>query len=247
MNEELVFAQHLKDLILLAKDQGNMVSEEQLRDAFPELELSEEKFGLIQDYLKEHKIGIGTPVDPFEYISSDEKNYLDEYLKELKDLPDYSEGEKEGISLAAMAGDITAQKQLMEIYLKQVPDLAKLYAGQGVLMEDLIGEGNVAIATGVTMLSCLEKADEVDGLIVQMVMDAMEEAVAEAGGTKDTSEKIAERLNDVLEQAKELADSFGRNVTPEELCMETEYTLEEIYEAIELSGDQIEYIEVKKS
>ena len=44
-----------------------------------------------------------------------------------------------------------------------------------------------------------------------------------------------------------MADSFGRNVTPEELCMETEYTLEEIYEAIELSGDQIEYIEVKKS
>ena len=247
MNQELEFAKQLQDLITLAKEQGNIVSTDQIKEAFPNLELTEERMDLIRAYLKEQKVGIGEAVDPFEYMSMEEKDYLQTYLEDLALLKDYSDGEKEGISLSAMAGDINAQKQLIEIYLKKVPELAKLYAGQGVLMEDLIGEGNVAIATGVTMLGCLEKAEEVEGLIVQMIMEYMESAIGETSGTHDTSEKIAEKCNDVLDKAKELAESLGRNVTVEELCMETEYTMDEIYEAIELSGNQIEYIDLKPS
>lgn len=246
MNRESVFAQQLKELVTLAKEQGNVVSREQIAQTFPEFQNDEEKMELIGTYLQSQKIGIGEPVDPFLYLSEEEKDYLAEYLKEVDLLPELSAGEIEGISIAAMAGEIDAQKQLAEVYLKKVPDIAKLYVGQGVLMEDLIGEGNLAVATGVTMLGCLEKHEEVEGLLMQMMMNAMEDAVREVNGTMDTSEKIAEKCNDVLEKAKELAESLGRNVTVEELCMETDYTMEEIYEAVELSGNQIEFIEISK-
>lgn len=245
MSQEMEFAKQLQALLTKALEQGNVVSKMQVIEAFPGMEIDENRYALIEAYLKEHKVGIGDPLDPFEYMSSEEKNYLDDYLNELKELKEYSEGEIEGISIAAMAGEIDAQKTLIEVYLPRIPEIAKLYAGQGALMEDLIGEGNVALATGVTMLNCLEKADEVEGLLIQMVMDAMENLIEEYTGTHDTSEKIAEKCNEILEKAKEMAEAYGRNVTPDELCMGTEYSLEEIYEAMDLSGNQIEFIEVK--
>ena len=62
------------------------------------------------------------------------------------------EGEKEAVTISAMAGDRDAQKRLIEIYIPKVVEVAKLYAGQGVFVEDLIGEGNLAVTIGVTQL-----------------------------------------------------------------------------------------------
>ena len=52
-----------------------------------------------------------------------------------------------------MAGETDAQQRLIEIHLADVAEIAKLYAGQGVLLEDLVGEGNLALSFGVTMLA----------------------------------------------------------------------------------------------
>ena len=62
--------------------------------------------------------------------------------------------------MSALAEDRDAQAKLVEIYLPQVVELSKLYAGQGALVEDLIGEGNVAVAAAVTMLACVESIEE---------------------------------------------------------------------------------------
>ena len=48
--------------------------------------------------------------------------------------------------MSVMAGDRAARQQLTESFLREVADIARLYAGQGVPLEDLIGEGNVALA-----------------------------------------------------------------------------------------------------
>ncbi|MBQ7925428.1 MAG: hypothetical protein IJ335_03955, partial [Lachnospiraceae bacterium] len=144
MNKEILFAKTLESVRKLAKDQGNMVSEEQVIEAFAPLGLSGEQMQLVYDYLLKHKVGINQPTDPDDYLSDEEKDYLQTYLQELEELPVYSEGEKEGTTIAAMAGEADAQSRLVEMYLKEVVDIAKLYTGQGVFLEDLIGEGNVA-------------------------------------------------------------------------------------------------------
>ena len=54
--------------------------------------------------------------------------------------------------MGAMAGDNAAKTKVLEMMLSDIVDLAKLYAGQGVYVEDLIGEGNVALSLGVEML-----------------------------------------------------------------------------------------------
>ena len=132
---------------------------------------------------------------------------------------------------------------IINFFLPQVVDIAKLYSGQGVLLEDLIGEGNVALATGVEMLGCLEDPEEVDGMLGKMIMDAMEDYISENTEAKKADLKVVDKVNHISDQAKELAESLQRKITIEELAEETGIDEEEIREAIKFSGNKIEFFE----
>lgn len=242
MEKEILFAKTLEEVKRLAKEQGNCISQSQLEDAFSGLGLQKEQLELVTDYLKKYKIGIGEPLNPEDYLTGDEVSYLDTYLQELKSLGEATEGEREAVTLSAMAGDKQAQGRLVEIYLPEVVEIAKLYSGQGVYLEDLIGEGNVALAAGVTMLGCLEHQREARGMLGKMIMDAMEEHVGDSLAASGTNQKIADKVNRVAKHAKELAGLLQRKVTVEELAQETELEEEEIRDAVRMSGNRIEFI-----
>ena len=240
--KEVMFAEALEQLRTMAREQGNCVSEGQVREKLAELELEEPQIQLVFDYLLKHKVGIGQPLDPDEFLSEEERDYLQDYLDELAALPVYSQGEIEAISISAMAGEMEAQ-QLIQIYLKDVTDIAKLYTGQGVFLEDLIGEGNVALSIGVGMLGSLEKPSEVPGMLAKMIMDAMEDFIRESTEAGITDRKVAEKVNKVADKARELAEELHRKVTPEELAEESGLSLKAILEACRMSGFKIEDIE----
>ena len=71
-SKEVLFAQTLEKVRSLAKEQGNCVSEEQVREAFAEQDLDESQMQLVFDYLVKRKVGIGQPVDLDEYLTDDE-------------------------------------------------------------------------------------------------------------------------------------------------------------------------------
>ena len=54
MNKEVLFAQTLEQVRKTAKEQGNCISEEQVREAFAELDLSNEQLEMVFDYLLKH-------------------------------------------------------------------------------------------------------------------------------------------------------------------------------------------------
>lgn len=243
MNKELLFAQTLEKVRAIAKEQGNCISEEQVKQEFEALELNNEQLQLVFDYLVKHKVGINQPVNMDDYLTEEERDYLQDYLDELTALPQVSPGEKEAITLSAMAGDLDAQNRLTEIYLPDVVEIAKIYTGQGVLLEDLIGEGNVAVAVGCGMLGCLENAEEAQGMLVKMIMDAMEEYIAENVSSEKADQKVVDKVNKVMEAAKELAEDFRRKVTVAELAAEMKMSEAAIREAMKFTGNNIEYIE----
>lgn len=242
-SREILFAQTLEVVRLAAKEQGGCVSEDQVREAFAAQDLSEEQLQMVFDYLVKHKVGIGKPVDPDEYLTDREKNYLQDYLDEIAVLPVYSQGEMEAFTLSAMAGEQEAQQKLMQCYLRDAADIARLYAGQGVLLEDLIGEGNLALAAGVSMLGSLEKPSEAPGMLAKMMMDAMEDYIRENTANEKTDRKIADKVNLVADKARELAEELHRKVTPEELARESELSLKTILDACRMSGYKIEDIQ----
>lgn len=243
MNQEILFAQTLEKIRALAAEQGNCVSEEQVKEAFAGQGIADEQLELVYDYLKKKKIGIGEPVNLDDYLSEEEVDYLETYLQELEALERVTEGVKEAVTLSAMAGDREAKQKLVEIYLPEVVDIAKLYAGQGVFLEDLIGEGNVALAMAVEMLDCAENAKDAQGMLGSMMMEAMENFIAEESQAKESDNKVADEVNRVMDIAKELAESIGRKVTASELAEESGMDVETIREAIRFSGDKIDYLE----
>ncbi len=241
--EQLIFAQTLEQLKETARLQENMLTGEQIQEAFEEMKLSEAQLALIHEYLQKNNIGIDEPGKADENLTDEDVNYLNIYLDELKELPVVTDGEKRAIMMSALAQDTTACNRLVEIFLPQVVEIAKLYAGQGALVEDLIGEGNVALATAVTMLDCVEAVDEVEGFLGKMIMDAMQDYIGEDTDNRSIDEQILDKVNLIHDKAKEMAEELLRKVTVAELAKEMEIEEDEIYEAIRLSANQMDYIE----
>lgn len=237
------FANTLEQLRDTARLQGNMLTSVQVSEAFGEWQLEDEQLALIHNYLKNNNIGIDEPANLQENLSGDDVNFLNMYLDELHELPKTSDGEKRAIMMSALAGDSTAKDRLVEIFLPNVVEISKLYAGQGALVEDLIGEGNVAVAMAVTMLDCVEGVDEIEGFIGKMIMDAMEDYISENSDNMQAHENVLNKVNDINDKAKEMYDSLLRKVTVKEVADELGIDEDEVRAAVKFSANAISYIE----
>ena len=233
----------LRSLVGAARKNRGMITRDQLEQALKELQLSGEQEKLVEEYLKQNNIGIDEPLDAEEKLSEEEADYLREYTEMVNAMEQPSDGEREAIEIQAMAGEKDAQRQLAEWMLPKVVDLARLYAGQGVFMEDLIGAGNEALVRGTKLLAPLEGPEEVEGALAERIMNAMEDLVAENLDEVSADQTAADTANKVLEKADELAKILGRKVSVEELAGEGEVTEEEILDAIRITGNRIESLE----
>lgn len=195
MGQEEIFRKELAELLRLGKKQGNQLSEEQVSEAFPASGIDKSKLSFIYDYLTQNKIAVGelSAVEEEavweEALSSEDRDFLAMFREELDALSPVSEEEKKALILAAIEDDKEAADKLLMVFLPKVLEIAKLYAGQGVLMEDLIGEGNVALMSAVSMASCVEKPEDAEGFFAGMIMDAMEVLVSAEGDFKEIDEK----------------------------------------------------------
>lgn len=242
--QEEIFRKELAGVLRLGKSQGNRLSSAQVRETFSASDIDETKFSYIYEYLANHNITVDDAFDPDEAVSGEDRDYLAMYMKELEALPKLSEQEKKAVILKAMEDDAAAGQQLLEAFLPKVTEIARLYAGQGVLMEDLIGEGNVALAAAVSMAGCIEKPEDADGFFAGMIMDAMEVLVSTEADEKEIGNQILEQVNRVTLAAEELYRDLRRKVTPQELADATDLTEAEIKEAYRLSGRKIEALEI---
>ena len=242
MGREKEFTAILEQIKKKARAGQNFITSTEIEEAFSALSLSTEQMDMVYAYLRENKIGIDEPADMDAGLEEEERNYLDSYLEALTAIPGATEGEREAITLSAMAGDPDAVERLTELMLPEVPQIARLYTGQGVSLEDLIGEGNVALSLGVTMLGALEHADEAQGMLAKMMMDAMEDCIAVNAAEEKSDRKIADKVNKVADAANALKEELRRAVTVEELMEESGLSRKAIEDAVRISGGKIESI-----
>lgn len=240
---EAGFAGILDELKNTGRLQGGFLQKAQVLESFEGYELTESQLDMVYDYLKEQKIGIDSPLEEAEYLDESESDLLKQYRRELKNQALISEGRKEALVMAAMNHDSSAYAELTGYYLPKVLEIAKLYTGQGVFLEDLIGEGNLALAEGVTMLGALEEPSEADGMLIKLIMDAMEGIVEETFTEHNKDLKLADQANTVLNKSRELSEELGRKVTIEELSENCGLTKGAIMKALRVSASGIEYIE----
>lgn len=237
--KQVLFLERLRDTAAKAAENGNMIAEEELKDFFADLELSDAQMAQVREFLKNKGVGIGEALPIEEVITEEEMNHLREYEEMIDSIEIPSDNIMDAIRLSAMAGERDAQRKLTEYSLKKVVDIARLYAGQGVYMEDLIGAGNEVLLIAVTQLAPLDKPDEVDGYLGRRIMDAMEDVIAANLDEKAAEKAVEERVNLVADRAKELAQELGRKVSVMELAAEYDMDPEDIREAVRLSGNAI--------
>ena len=80
-------------------------------------------------------------------------------------------------------------------------------------MEDLVGEGNVALASGIEMLGAMRESgavggpEQVQGALVRLGMDAMERHIEECAANHRADKRAADKGNQVVDKAR--GDSRG--------------------------------------
>jgi len=238
------YRQTLNAAVRSAHESHNYITEEKYAEFFGPLELTEEQDKLTRDYFKGLHISFGvwegTESDDLP-LDENDGNYLSFYLEELETLPEYTEEEKKAILEEAVDhDDAEAKKKLINMHLKDVVDIAKLYVYHGMKIEDLIGEGNIGLMMAVDLLGTVDSIDEVDGLIGKAIMDTMDAAIERDSEDKSGIDSIIDKISGIGRAAKELSEDLRRDVTPEELAHETEFEVEDIEEALRITGNNID-------
>ena len=251
--DELQFKKTMIKVRSLAKSQGERISKEQVKRMFLPLNIEEGHLLLVYKYLDEEKVSLvdtdeelndkaGSDKKPSHRMSPDDSEYLNMYIEELE-LLDIPEREERGAALTEFLNDRSRAAEIIPpLYLKEVVDVARLYEGQGVPLEDLVGEGNVGVLTGIRMLDCCESADEVEEFMMKIIMDSMESVIMENFEGADLDLKVLERVNELNDKAKEMAEDLERLITVEEIAGELGMDEEYIRETVRMSGNAIEYI-----
>lgn len=233
----------LQTLVKAARKNRGMITQDQLTKATEDLNLTEEQMQKVREYLLKNDIGIDEPLDFEARATEDDENYLEQYKEMVAALDQPSDDEMDAIKIQAMAGEAEAQKKLAEYMLPKVIDIARLYAGQGVYMEDLIGAGNEALVRGTKLLGPLDGPQEVEPDLAQRIMGAMEDLVAANLDDYSADDSAVQLANRVKEKADELSKDLRRKVTVEELAAEGDLTEDEILDAIRITGDNIDSID----
>ncbi|MDR2209946.1 MAG: RNA polymerase sigma factor RpoD/SigA [Spirochaetaceae bacterium] len=81
--------------------------------------------------------------------TKNDKNTLAMYLREINNIPLLTRDEEEKCAREAVAGNLAAQHKLVSANLRFVVNVAKKYQGQGIPLEDLIGEGNLGLLNAI--------------------------------------------------------------------------------------------------
>ena len=248
--EEKEFRSQLMESMKLARKQGMCLSEEQIHSFFPDIQQGSEQMGFLLEYYKNQKIGVGDRKEVEEYLSMEDRNYLEEYLNGISALESMEPEELKAVMLSAIAGDQDAKEVLLQQFLPKTAELAKLYAGQGVMLEDLIGEGNMALLEAAGQMECLDTdgdiLEETEGFLGNYMMKAMERLINEELEKKNDDEEVLKKVNQVADAARELSEELRRKVSPEEICANYEaITMDDVEAAMQISANLIDTIEME--
>ncbi len=246
------FMDLVRSLLSVARKQGMVVSKSQCAEKLGEYYTSEDKKPILDTYLQEQGISVCeddeldhkiSSLEEFEKdLSKMDEDYVRDYLEDLEYIEVLSREQLVDLSKKALEGEEQAIEQLTLHYLKDVVSLTKLYSNQGVLIQDLIGEGNVALMKSMKLLSVVESPEEIEGFVISFVMKELERFVYEEQDASLQVKSIASRLSDILECIQKLKELTIGEIKSEDIMSELSLTQNEVDEALELSGMSLEQL-----
>ncbi len=245
MKDQKEFLRQMQELVEFGRAKENCLTKKEVADYCSDMDLTKEQLPLVYAYLAEHQVQVSgyTSKDSSEEQEKEtptDSRYLRMYRKELRELQEVTPEEQEVLYERLRAGDEEVISKVIECHLKRVVTLAGKYKNRGVLLEDLIQEGNLELVTCVSMLCGNREVVDFKKAIDHAVRSRLIELVDEELASEDSESSVLARVNLLLEATHTLAEEYGRIATIEELVEFTHMDEEEIRMYVELSRDNIE-------
>ncbi len=160
------------------------------------------------------------------------------YLKEIGKIPLLSPEQEQALAQRMVDGDQEAQKQMAEANLRLVVSIAKRYVGRGMLLLDLIQEGNLGL------IKAVEKFDYTKGFkfstyATWWIRQAITRAIADQARTIRIPVHMVETINKVIRTQHAMVQTLGRDPTPEELSRELDMPVDKVEEILKIAQEPV--------
>ncbi|WP_455715460.1 sigma-70 domain-containing protein [Anaerosporobacter sp.] len=180
-----------------------------------------------------------------ERLEQEEASYIRMYLEDLELISPMVEGEVDSLICSLRKGNRFAKERLLELHLRTVVDIARSYQGRGIIVGDLIQEGNIGLITALEEI-CIgsnrvptESIPDTIEYILNRIRESMEFVIHEQQDDKILENRIVEKINFISSCMKELAEEFGREATLDELAEFAKIDKSEIADIVELAKDTL--------
>ena len=253
------FSQKLHQLLELAKKKKNVLEYQEISDHFKDMQLGEDQFEKILDYLEQNNIDvlrITEEEDDSEVLIDEEDEIEVEnidlsvpdgisiedpvrmYLKEIGKVPLLTAEEEIELAQRMEEGDQEAKKRLAEANLRLVVSIAKRYVGRGMLFLDLIQEGNLGLIKAVEKFD-YRKGYKFSTYATWWIRQAITRAIADQARTIRIPVHMVETNNKMIRVSRQLLQELGREPTPEEIAEEMDMPVERVREILKISQEPV--------
>lgn len=160
------------------------------------------------------------------------------YLKEIGRVPLLTPEEEQQLAQRIANGDEAARQKMIEANLRLVVAVAKRYAGRGMLLLDLIQEGNMGL------LKAVEKFDYTKGYkfstyATWWIRQSITRAIADQARTIRIPVHMVELINRVIRTSHSMVQELGREPTPEEVAQKLRLSPEKVEEVLKIAQDPV--------
>ena len=160
------------------------------------------------------------------------------YLKEIGRVPLLDVDREAELSRRVSEGDEKAKKELVEANLRLVVSIAKKYVGKGLFFLDLIQEGNLGLMKAVSKFD-YTKGYKFSTYATWWIRQAITRAIADQARTIRVPVHMVETIHKVTKVSRQLLQTQGHEVTPEEIAKEMNMSADKVREIIKIAQDPI--------